>query len=333
MRILVTGATGGLGRNAVEYLLRTGHQVIATGRNTAVGQALTEQGADFVALDLATAHMDTLRRLVGDVDAVWHCAALSSPWGAEADFIACNIDATKKMLTVAEAAGVKRFIHISTPALYFDYHDRYDIKEDFRAAKFVNLYAQTKAEAEELVHAAVARGTDMKIVMLRPRAIFGPYDQVLIPRLMRVLKERNGRLPLPRAGQAVFDMTYVDNVVHAMWLATNRENIRSGSVYNITNGEPRAIGDVLRQLFVQELGQKFEVAEVPYVLMMATARACEIAAEMTGNEPQLTRYSVGALAYNMTLNIERARQELHYEPYVGMDEGIRRTAAWIRSNG
>ncbi|HHU8056612.1 TPA: NAD-dependent epimerase/dehydratase family protein, partial [Escherichia coli] len=86
MKILVTGATSGLGRNAVQYLLQSGESVVATGRNCEVGRSLTNAGAQFVALDLTEATEDDCARLMDGCDAVWHCAAKSSPWGDKTAF-------------------------------------------------------------------------------------------------------------------------------------------------------------------------------------------------------------------------------------------------------
>ena len=68
-----------------------------------------------------------------------------------------------------------------------------------------------------------------------------------MPRLARVLRARGGSLPLPRGGAARIDVTYVDNVVHAMWLATTNAKLASGSAFNVTNQESAQLGDILRR--------------------------------------------------------------------------------------
>ena len=332
-RILVTGATGGLGRNAVEALLRRGIDVRATGRNTATGEALSAMGAEFVALDLATTNPEALAALVQDVDAVWHCAALSSPWGRAADFTAANVTATQQLLLAAGRADVARFVHISTPAIYFNFRAHLKIKETFRPPTYVNDYARTKAQAEACVQDAVMAHRHMHCSILRPRAIFGPHDQVLLPRIARVLSQRGGRLPLPHGGRVTLDLTYVGNVVHAMWLATTARGLPSGSAFNITNQEPVLLRDVLTALFADRLQRPFRIASVPYPLMAAAARGLEVLARVTHKEPALTAYSVGALAFDMTLDNTRAQQLLGYVPTVNLAAALDRTATWMRAHG
>ena len=328
--VLVTGATGGLGRNAVEYLLTRGVAVRATGRNLTIGQQLESAGAAFFPADLAAMPYDDMRPLVEGVDAVWHCAALSSPWGRREDFLRANATATENLLTAAGIESIPRFVHISTPALYFDFQHRWGIPESFLADRFVNHYAATKAAAEAVIYQQVGLWPSMKQVILRPRAIFGPHDQVLIPRLDKILSKNNGRLPLPRGGATVLDLTYVTNVVHAMWLASSAP-VASGSIYNITNDDPQVLAEVLQRLFVQELGRPLKIIDVPYGLLAKVASALEFVSRFTGKEPTLTRYSIGALAFDMTLDIRRAKDELGYAPVVSMEEGIRRTAEWIKT--
>ena len=332
-RVLVTGATGGLGRNAVDYLLERGIAVRATGRNSVIGAQLGAQGAQFVSLDLATATPAQLVRLLDDVDTVWHCAALSAPWGATADFIAANITATQHLLDAAGASAVTRFVHISTPALYFDFRARYGVPESFRPAMFANAYASTKAEAEACVQRAALHYPQLRCVILRPRAIFGRYDQVLIPRLSRLLAQRHGRLPLPNGGQVQLDVTYAENVVHAMALASTVAGLTSGAVFNITNQQPVVLRELLRELFAGALRRPFEIVAVPYQLLAKVAHGLELTARMTGKEPVMTRYSVGVLGFDMTLDQSRARQILGYLPPVALPEAIVRTAQWIEQHG
>lgn len=330
-RVLVTGATSGLGRNAVQWLHENGHHPIATGRNTASGAALSALGIPFHACDLTLASAHELDTLLAAADAVWHCAALSSPWGPAQDFQRINVTATAALAQAAIRAGVPRFIHISTPSLYFDFQHRHDVPEDFLARRYANDYARSKHAAEQALAALSAAGSATRFTLLRPRAIFGPHDRVLLPRLLAQLKGATaGALKLPRGGAALLDMTYVGNVVHAMMLATAQPALANGRIYNISNHEPVRLADILRELLVQELGLKITLQTVPYPLLAAAAGAMEAAARLSGREPMLTRYSVGAVNFDMTLSQTRARAELGYEPPTRLSDGVRQTARWLQ---
>lgn len=330
MNVLVTGATSGLGRNAAEWLLSEGHRVRATGRDPAAGKVLAGLGAEFVALDLALATPEQCAALLDGIDTVWHCAAKSSPWGDYADFYAANVAATEKLASAAGQRGIQRFVHISTPSIYFDFADHFEVAETYRARRFVNHYAATKYEAEQRIAELVRRHPGTCYVILRPRALFGPHDRVILPRLLQQMQRDRGVLRLPGGGRAVLDLTFVLNVVHAMHLASTRE-LNSGAIYNIGNQEPGRLADILERLFKREMGLAYRLQAVPWPLLHLLAGAMEIAASFTGREPMLTRYSVGAVNFSMTLSNARAIAELGYKPRYSLERGIRRTAAWLKA--
>lgn len=329
MNILITGATSGLGRTAVDMALEQGHQVIAVGRNQAVLDELVQLGCQTYAYDLAVEQLPN--HIFDTLDAVWHCAGLSSPWGAYQDFYAINVGATKQLAEQAGRAGVPYFVHISTPSLYFDYRHHIDIKENYQPSRYVNHYAHTKALAETVILEMVQTFPQTRYVMLRPRAIFGKYDQVLIPRLLKVI-EQKGFLPLPNGGRAMMDLTFADNVVEAMLCAVRADlpSTISGQAFNITNGEPMALRAMLDNLFVDELKMEFKIKAVPYPILHSVAVGLEHIAKFTKKEPILTAYSVGALNFDMALNIDKAKEILGYVPKVSMAEAIGRTAVGLR---
>lgn len=333
MTILVTGATSGLGRNAVEALQAQGIAVRATGRDLVRGASLQQLGIEFVPADLAHLSATQADHLFRDVDIVWHCAALSSPWGRLDDFFDANVKATCLLAEAAVARDVRRFIHVSTPSIYFDYRHRRDIPETHRASQHANHYAHTKALAEDALQRMVVAHPQTCFVLLRPRGLFGPHDRVVLPRMLRLLRERKGVLPLPRGGQALIDLTYVGNVVHAMQLASDRLGLASGAAYNISNQEPSTLKTLLRRLLGDALHMDYRVKAMPYPLLDVVSRGMEQWSQLTGREPLFTRYSIGALHFDMTLSNAKAQRELGYYPPIDMQTGIEQTAQWIRAHG
>ncbi|RXZ79380.1 NAD-dependent epimerase/dehydratase family protein [Paenibacillaceae bacterium] len=331
MNVLITGATGFLGNNATCRLLAEGHQVTALGRNEAAGRRLAASGARFVPIDLAVMTPELAAPLFAGQQMVIHCAALSSPWGAYDDFYQANVIATENVVRSCRAAGVERLIHVSTPSVYFDFREQTGITENSPLPRrSANAYAHTKRLAEAVVDAAFAEG--LPVVTLRPRALFGPGDTAIFPRLMRA--NERGFVPLIGGGQALMDLTYIDNVTEALICCMRADAAVLGNKYNITNGEPTSLFELLQRIF-GELGIPFRHRSIPYPLAYGAAGLMELGARMTQSrkEPLMTRYTVGTLAFSQTLDISRAARDLHYRPQVTVEEGIRRFCSWWRSKG
>jgi nucleoside-diphosphate-sugar epimerase len=326
MRALVTGATGGLGRNLIERLHRDGHDVVATGRNQAVGHAIASQGIRFEAVDLSEAQR--LKHLAEGCDVIFHCAALASPWGRRSDFETVNVDGTINVRDAAVSTGA-RLVHVSTPSIYANFSDQLNISEFSRLPKkMVNHYALTKLHAEANIEFSV-REEGLEAIIIRPRGIFGPYDTTLMPRLIAAAER--GPVPLINGGNAVVDVTYVDNVVDALILAAEAKHIKHAEAFNITNGEAVIISDLIRQALTA-VGVPHTTRNVPYWLADLVARGMELSARLrvTKGEPALTRYTAGLFAFDQTLDITRARTNLGYNPRISVMEGIAHYAVWYR---
>ncbi|QMV39804.1 NAD-dependent epimerase/dehydratase family protein [Cohnella cholangitidis] len=328
-KALVTGATGFLGRATAIRLAELGWDVTGLGRDGHAGRLLTAQGVSFLQADLLD--KEKMAAACADQDFVIHCAALSSPWGRYRDFYATNVTGTEHVVSGCISHGVKRLVHVSTPSVYFDYTDRLNITEQTALPrKPVNAYAATKLIAERIVTDAAVRG--LPSVILRPRAIFGPGDTSLFPRLLRVNESRG--IPIIGGGQAQLDLTFMDNVIDGLVQACTAQDSATGQIYNLTNGEPVKLIELLQRLFAL-LELPLRTRSVSRPVALAAGRGMEWlyrAFPSLGQEPQFTSYTVGLLAYSQTLDISKARRSLGYEPRIRIDEGLRRFADWWRND-
>lgn len=308
------------------YLANKGYQVKGFSRNiTPVESLLTPLGIELEEGNLCDPQF--VNQVMKGARFVIHLAALSSPWGKYKDFYSVNVEGTQNICISAQRNGVARVVHVSTPSLYFDFRDRYQVLEDEKLPKRgVNHYATTKKMAENIVDEFVQQGGEA--ITLRPRAVFGPHDKTLLPRVLRVCREKGILQFTPKS--PVIDVTYVENLAHALFLALEAPRSCVGQKYNITNGEPIPFWDLLENLLTK-LSIPIQTKSIPYPLAYSAAFLSEWKSRLSGKEPLLTRYSLGVLSYSQTLSIEKARNELHYSPTIPLEEGVSRYVNWIQN--
>lgn len=322
MKILVTGGTGFLGQHLVKALLTDGHHVTLMGRSMAAAQALIMAGAVPMVADLRDA--ERVQAACRGMEAVYHAGALSAPWGRYADFYAVNVEGTRAVVAGCLQHGVRRLLYVSSPSVVFDGYDQLNVTEAVPyPRRFASPYSHTKKLGEDIVHDAALAG--LETVTLRPKAIFGPGDQMLLPRL--VAAARQGRLPQIGDGRNLVDLTYVENVVHALRLALNAPTA-IGKTYTITNDEHVPLWETIH-LVLRRLGLSTTLRVLPLSVVLTAARLMELRAALTGKEPLLTRYTATILARTQTYDISAARNDLGYRPQCTVTEGIECTlAAW-----
>jgi nucleoside-diphosphate-sugar epimerase len=313
--ILVTGATGGIGQSVVRLLASRGVNVVATGRDLAIGRMIEGLGVRFVPADL---RHDDLRPLLRGVSVIVHLAARSSPWGRLEDFQADNVRATARLLDAAAAWGVERFVHASTPAIFTERRHRFELRAGSSpAAQLLNHYACTKLAAERLV----MQDKRMATMVLRPSAVIGPNDRAILPRLLRVLKR--GLLPVGNGGIALFHPTDVRDAAEAFAAAALGSMT---GIANIAGREALGVVDMARALAAQ-LDLAIRIRTLPEPALHALATTMEKCGALIGCEPPLTRYSVATLSWSRTFDLRETEMILGWRPIHGASDALERAVS------
>src|SRR5579859_1016994 len=292
MDILITGGTGFLGQHLTRTLLAHGHNVRIAGRDFTQVAPLIAAGATPVQADL---HDEVaVRSACKGADVAYHVGALSAAWGKRSDFYATNVGGTQAVLAGCRHYGVKRLIYVSSPSVIFDGRDQYSITEDVPyPRRFASTYSLTKKLGEDLVNAA---SNIMNTIIVRPKAIFGPGDRTLLPQLIAAARQQ--RLPQIGDGKNYVDLTYVDNVVHALLLALDSK-AAVGKTYTITNDEHVLLWDQIR-LVLSHLDLSTDMRRISLPAALGIAAVMEMGAAITGREPLLTRYTAAILGRTQT---------------------------------
>lgn len=320
--VLVTGASGMLGRAVAADLLVRGYRVRTFHRGSG-----TLPGAESVRGSVTD--QAAVARAVDGVDAVVHLAAKVSFTGDWEEFVATNIDGTRHLLEAARAAGVPDFVFVSSPSVA---HLGSSIvgegagDADPWAAR--GNYARSKAAAEVL--ALAADGPDFRVAVVRPHVVWGPGDTQLVERVID--RARSGRLPLLDGGMALIDTTYVDNAAAAIVRALERIDVAHGRPMVVTNGEPRPVGELIAGICAAG-GVAAPTFSVPGSMARAAGSVIEKAWMVAlrrgwvSDEPPMTEFLAEQLSTAHWFDQRGTRAVLAWEPTVSIDEGLVRLAA------
>ena len=323
MKILVTGASGFIGSRFARHALEQGLQVRINGRRAEAVTALCAQGAEFIQGDLTEPAL--VEQLCRGVDAVVHCAGAVGVWGTYAHFHQANVTVTENVVEACFKQNVRRLVHLSSPSVYFDGKAHVGLREEQLPKRFSDHYGKTKFLAEQQVFAAQEFG--LEVLALRPRFVTGAGDTSIFPRLINM--QRKGRLSIIGNGLNKVDFTSVHNLNHALMSALQAGEAALGRVYNISNGAPVPLWDVVNYV-LRQLELPAVTRHLPYGLAYSVAALNEgVCRWLPGRpEPTLFRLGVAVMAKDFSLDISRARQYLGYEPTTSLWAALDEFCAW-----
>ena len=318
MRVLVTGASGLLGRAVATSILAAGHEVRTLQRSPSRVEGATD------VLGSVTDATSVARATAG-VDGIVHLAAKVSLAGDPAEFEAVNVGGTLRLLRAAVESGVGRFVYVSSPSVA--HSGSSIVGDDAEPADPLRAhgdYARTKAQAELL--ALAADSPALAVVAVRPHLVWGPGDTQLVARIVE--RARQGRLPLLGKGAALIDSTYIDNAASGIAAALERAPHVHGNSYVITNGEPRPVAELLDGM-CRAAGVPTPRWSVPAGVARTAGSLIEAVWRVRPgvDEPPMTRFLAEQLSTAHWFDQRRTRADLQWTPAVSLDEGFRRLAA------
>ncbi|MCL4288213.1 MAG: NAD-dependent epimerase/dehydratase family protein [Thermoleophilia bacterium] len=317
MRVFVTGARGFIGRALLERCRASGWAAAGVDRE-----------AD---PELGVAAGDTLdpsawSDMLEGADALVHTAAIVSN-SAPADAIwTVNVLGTRRVLEAAAAAGVGRFVHLSSVAAFgFDLPEA--AAETHPVRPNGNTYVDTKIASEQVVLQAHAAG-EIESTVIRPADVYGPGSRPWTVLPVEML--RAGRFVLPAGGRGRFSPVYVDNLIDGI-IAAIESDAAAGHVFTIGDGPSLPAGDFFGH-YARMLGGG-PPRTLPTPLAVGLGGTVGAVYGLLGKETEVSAQTMRMLARNGGYSIEKARRVLGYEPRVGLDEGMRRCERWLAEQG
>ena len=321
--VLVTGATGFIGGRLAERLAtEAGATVTGTGRDLEKASYLEEVGVRLQRADLL--NFRRMAELVQGQEVVFHVAAwLSQRHGNDELAWPLNVFATLELVKAAAAAGVSRFVHVSSMAAYGP-PDRPVMDETHPVDPAQTAaYGASKAEGERRA-LALAKELGLELSVVRPGIVYGPGSYGWSVRMLRLVKM--GFPVILGEGDGHAHPVYIDNLVDGMLLAAARPEA-SGEAFNFMD-EP-----VTWQQWFGAYGEMIGREPVALPLWFAKLAFAVVAhlplgLSIRASDRLLTFYT-SKTVYPTT----KAEELLGYEARVGFEQGMHRTEAWLREEG
>ena len=315
--LLVTGASGYLGRNIVREFVGRGYKVRGLTRSDASADLVRQLGAEPVRGDI----MDkaSLEAAMGGAVALVHAAADTDHGRSSKKQELTNLKGTQNVYDAAHTSGIKRAVHISTEAVLLDGKPIENADETWPIPERpAGGYSRSKAGAERI--ALAANGSGLDVIVMRPRFVWGRDDTTALPQLVDAAQ--SGKLVWFDGGEYLTSTTHIGNVVEGVRLCL--ANGRGGEVYFVTDGEDIAFRAWITALLATQGIDLSNVKSAPRGLMNFIVNTGELLANLTGGaiSGPLGRQEYATIGNTVTLNIAKARRELGYAPVISREEGL-----------
>lgn len=319
---LVSGANGFIGSNVCRALRAQQLPVRALVLPGEDASALEALGVEVCRADISTA---LAPELFAGISHVFHLAAIASDWGPAALFQRVNVDGTRHMIDAARAAGVSRFVHMSSLAVH-RYSGHSKGSEDTVRDGDINDYCRTKRAAEALVEAAADA---LHVTIIRPGVVpYGPGDRLSLPGILEALDK--GIYRHVAGGKTRVCLSYVENLAAGMVQAAQRAG-QSGDAFVLCDEviSWRGFIDAIADAFDRPRAR----GSLPFALAWAMALVTETLWRVLPlkGQPPLTRYRISLFRGDLVFSSDKARAAFGYDPQVGLQEGLARTRAWLQS--
>lgn len=319
--VCVTGASGGISQTLLKYLLESFHVKALFRKESATSEQWKQQGCEIVLGDLRDE--ESLANLVAGAEFVFHCAAvINSISGKEAHEI--NVEGTRRLALAAAKSGCKRFIHLSSIAVYTSanfegktYTEEVSLRED----PTMELYCLTKLRAE-IALMDVAQNHELEYVILRPTCVYGPATKSYTITPINIIQKG---LPIILGdGEALLDVVYIEDVVRAMLLAAHSPKA-NGEIFNL-GGET-----VTCKELYSYYGQMLQRPARHFSKGMANvvASLSKIHREFGKSVKWIFEIHEQSREYPST----KAKALLGYTPQVPLVVGMLKTELWLQANG
>jgi dihydroflavonol-4-reductase len=327
-RILVTGATGFIGRNLVRVLIKNGYHIRALVRDVERAERiLGRRNIEYVVGDVRD--RESLKNISDGITAVYHLAAItghdSPSESAFRRYREVNVEGTKIIAESCLGRKIGKFIYISSTAAIGLSKDKVVNEETPCSPR--TPYQVSKYEAEMVVR-EFTRKYGLPGVILRPSMVFGVGSDGDLLTIARIVKR--GIFPRIGFGRNLSPAVHVDDLVDCMISAKDKALV--GETYIITSERSYATEEIVR-IIAEALDVEVRMIFVPKLVAMFGAWIVEHALTALGKKPFVTVRNIESRSTDRLFDVTKAKVDLSFHPQSSIDMSLREVVAYYRSEG
>lgn len=307
--VLVTGATGFIGRYVVPHLLDEGLRVLA----------LIPEGENYTfpadkAVETVKGDITGTLQIPAEVSAIYHCAGVIK---REELMETVNVRGTQNVVDAAIGHNC-RLIHLSSAGVVGNTKEK--VVNEETPCNPDSLYEKTKFRAEEIIGQGINRG--LKAQILRPTIVFGtgraPQDDSFL-QLIRTIAAGNYRNI--RGGSGIYNIVYAGEVARAM-SALDDDAVPNGGAFIINT--PLSFSEFAPIIYSAAGKDNIKVGNIPYAAALGAAAAFSLLSLLTGRKRSLTFSRLKALTERRTFSQDRLLNETPYRPIHSVQEYLKK---------
>jgi len=318
MNILVTGATGFIGRHLTAVLSKT-HSVRCLVRKTSDISGLRNFNVDIIYGDLLA--KDSLLPALDGIDIIYHLAGEVCSRKMD-DYYKGNILATHNLLEACKEKRIKRIIFLSSIGVYKPVTTKTLLTEESECEP-ITFYGKTKLDAEELI-----KKYNIPWVIVRAPVVYGPSQPPVLNKFFfNALNKK--KIYIIGDGNNLRSLCFIDNLIEGLTLLSNKQNVE-GEIYILSDSSPYTFNEIVATV-ASVIRHEIQITYLPNILVDISWKIHNLMSNLF-KFYFVELYAIKTMGLNLGCNITKAKNKIGYNPTITLGAGIKDTIDWFKSS-
>lgn len=317
MNVLITGATGFIGKHLAASLSKT-YSVRCLVRKTSDIKVLRDLNVDLIYGDLVD--KNSLVPALDGIDLIFHLAAEVYS-KKRADYYNTNILGTKNLLEVSKGKNLKKIIYLSSVAVYKPVKEKKLLTEESECGP-ITVYGKSKFAAETMV-----KQSNIPFVIVRAPVIYGPYQPPIINKFfLNALKRK--KVYIVGDGHNLRSICFVKNLTDGLSQLINKSDTE-GKTYLLSDDTAYTFNEITATISkVSDLN--IRIVYLPSVIAGISWQIYRLMGNFF-NLYFVGLYGIKTMQLHLGCDITKAAKEMAYKPSISLEAGIKHTVEWIEN--